>query len=121
MARVLASERTLSAADMLLWRMDSLALRSEERDSRCEISAFRFARVLERAVCWAVRAGRVEVLEVWAVAARVVRVLERCERRASFWGFGGMGGAAPVDCVVVVGKGASKGEVRRSVGEGFFG
>ena len=34
-------------------------------------------RVLDRAACWAVKAGRADVLELWIVVAREVRVLER--------------------------------------------
>ena len=47
-----------------------------------------------------------------------VRVWEMAERRASFSGLGGIGGAG-MNCVeALVGRGVSNGEVRRSAGAG---
>ena len=48
----------------------------------------------------------------------VVSVREREERRASFSGLGGIGGAGREG--VSVGKGVSKGDERRSAGGGGF-
>ena len=98
-----------------------MVARRLERASRELISEFMLVRVLERARFWARSAGRAVLFEVCISVARVVRVLERWERRASFWGFGGIGGAGAVDWGVAGGRGVSKGEVRRSVGGGFFG
>ena len=96
-------------------------LRRVEREVREVSSALMAVRVLVRARCWAESKGRALVLEVCMLLAREVSVLERWERRASFWGFGGIGGAEVVGCGVERGRGASKVEVRRSVGGGFFG
>ena len=77
-------------------------------------------RVFVRAACWAWRGAREEVLD-WMEACRVwVRVREMAERRASFSGLGGMGGAGRL-VGWVVGRGVSEGEVRRSVGGAGFG
>ena len=51
---------------------------------------------------------------------RSVSAAEMVERRASFWGFGGIGGGGTFSVGVAVGRGASNGEVSRS-GKGAFG
>ena len=73
--------------------MASLEERKDCRDVRAWCSRCRFWSVFWRAVCWAWREGRAEALELIVEWSCSVRVRERAERRASFSGFGGMGGA----------------------------
>ena len=58
-------------------------------------------------------------LEAWVDWICWVRVFERAERRASFCGFGGMGGGAMF--AAGAGMAVSNGEVRRSSGGFIFG
>lgn len=59
-------------------------------------------------------------LEAYAEWICWVRVWERAERRASFWGLGGIGGGATLG--IAAGRGVSKGDVRRSsTGLGLWG
>lgn len=77
-------------------------------------------RVLVRAACWAWSGAREAVLD-WMEECRVcVRVREMAERRASFSGLGGIGGAGR-SAGWAVGRVVSEGEVRRSVGGAGFG
>lgn len=94
--------------------MRSLEVRRESRDSSWAISALREERVLVRARCWARSGGMAEWVVWWVERIWDVSVCERVERRASFWGFGGIGGGVVV-AAEVVGRGVSKGEVRRSI------
>lgn len=75
--------------------------------------------MLDRAVCCAERAGRADWLAAWAEWILSVSVADRVESRASFWGLGGIGGGGALEAEVVVGRGLSKGEVRRSTWEGL--
>jgi len=116
----LASLRTASASCRARWMMDSLEERRRSRASRAEISWVRLWRVVVRAVCCALRAGRAERLAAWREWIREVRAAEMLVRRASFWGLGGMGGGGAFWTGLAAGRGVSNGEVRRS-GRGALG
>ena len=62
---------------------------------------------------WACREGRVDVFWWMVECSWWVRVVERAVRRASFSGFGGIGGAMP-GVVGAGGRALSSEEVRRS-------
>lgn len=64
--------------------MDSLEVRRRSREERAEISWLRLWRVLVKAVCCALRAGRAERLEAWMEWIRSVRAAEMLKSRASF-------------------------------------
>ena len=64
------------------------------------------------AVCWAARGWRAEVLAEMVERSWVVRDWDIAERRASFSGFGGIGGGGRL--ADWVGSGGSNGEVSKS-------
>lgn len=108
---VCASAMTVSARWRECCRVEVLDWRVEFREFREEIS-------LRRWVIADWRERDCECRELAAVSDWVVdfwrfsdRDLETADWRASFSGFGGMGGGGPVD---MVGRSISKGEVSRS-------
>ena len=78
------------------------------RESVSEVSV---CDAVESAVCWDERWGRAEVFWEMAVWRFAVRVDERVERRASFSGLRGIGGAGRWEGLT--GREMSKGESRR--------
>lgn len=112
-----ASAMTASARWRDCWRTEVLDSRVELRVFREEISPWRVVIAAWRECDWEVREWAAD--SEWAMFAwRVsVRALETAWRRASFSGFGGMGGAGPVG--VKEGRSSSKGDVNRSSAAGF--
>ncbi len=99
---------------MALWSIASLEDNKASRSLSWDISALIALDVEVMAACWARRGGSAERFELCMDCICWVRVWERAERRASFWGLGGIGGGAIL--TGWVGRAFSKGEVRRSSG-----
>lgn len=107
-----ASAMTASARRRECWRMWVLESRVEFRLFRVAISRCRVVVAVWREWDWEIRACAA-ALDCEALDCRVsVRVLETAWRRASFSGFGGIGGTGPDG--VNEGSSTSKGDVRRS-------